>query len=296
MEFSMGQLDALRITVLAEDSVPYESSLSGQHGISYLVEAFKNEHKVNILVDVGQNPHGLLHNMELLKVDPAIIDMVVLTHCHYDHTRGLSAVLSRIGKDNIPVVAHPSLFRLNFVTRPFLMHVGVMNEDMPAELEKSGGRLFLVSEPMELMEGLITSGEIERLTDFEEVGISLYTLANGRVEQDQMKDDLTLIANVAGKGLIIISGCSHAGIVNICSQAVKTTGIQQIEGIMGGFHLVSAEQDRISKTAAALEDLKPAWIAAGHCTGFEAEVALKNAFKERYRHLSSGNVYCIGNK
>jgi 7,8-dihydropterin-6-yl-methyl-4-(beta-D-ribofuranosyl)aminobenzene 5'-phosphate synthase len=289
----MGQLDALEITVLAEDSVPYESRLSGQHGISYLVEAFKNGHKVNVLVDVGQNPQGLLHNMEQLKVDPASIDMVVLTHCHYDHTKGLAAVLSRIGKDNVPVVAHPSLFRLNFVTRPYLMHVGVMNGDQPDEVVKNGGRLFLVSEPLELMEGLITSGEIERTTDFEEVGIPLYTLANGRIEADQMKDDLALIANVAGKGLVIVSGCSHAGIVNICRQAIKLTGVEKIEGILGGFHLVGSGPERISKTASALEDLRPAWIAAGHCTGFEAEVVLKNVLNDRFHHLSSGNVYTV---
>lgn len=293
MEINMGKLDELKVTVLAEDSVPYESGLSGQHGISYFIEAVKDQFKINVLVDVGQDPKALLNNMRILKVNPTSIDMVVLTHCHYDHTRGLAEVLAQMGKNNIPIVAHPLLFRLNFVTRPYLMHVGVMKEDMPAELEKNGGRLFLVSEPLELMEGLITSGEIERLTDFEEVGIALSTLENGRIEKDEMRDDFTLIANVAEKGLVIITGCSHAGIVNICKHSRKITGVEQIEGILGGFHLVQAKSERIARTVQALTELNPAWIAAGHCTGFDAEVALKNVFKDRYQHLSSGNTYHI---
>lgn len=295
MKFSMGQLDGVRITILAEDSVQYDSVLTGQHGISYFIEAYKDNHKVNILFDVAQFPEALLHNMKMLKIDPATIDIVALSHCHSDHTQGLATVLEAIGKNNIPVVAHPSLFRLNFVTRPYLAHFGIRNNDMPTHLEEQGGKLFLVSEPLELMEGIITSGEVERQTDFEELGLNLFTIINGSIEQDKMMDDLSLIANVEGKGLVIMSGCSHAGIVNICRHAISTTGIQQIQGILGGFHLISATEEHISQVIKALKKLDPAWISAGHCTGFVAETEFKNTFENNYRHLSTGDVFTIGN-
>lgn len=296
MLFSMGELDELNITVLAEDTAAYDSDLYGLFGISILVDATKGEISKRILVDVGPEPKGLLENMRKLKVDPSTIDYIMLTHSHFDHTHGISTIVSQIGRNDVPVIAHPSLFRLHFVTRPYLWHVGIGNADMPSEIEKSGGKLFLVSEPLEIMEGLITSGEIERNTDYEEPGVDLYTVNDGKIVKDIVMDETALIANVAGKGLVIISGCSHAGIVNIAKHAQKVSGVKKIDGIMGGLHLIHAEQDRIKKTVQAIEKLEPSWFAAGHCTGHNAENALRNSFGERYSHFYSGSRYRISKK
>jgi 7,8-dihydropterin-6-yl-methyl-4-(beta-D-ribofuranosyl)aminobenzene 5'-phosphate synthase len=281
-------LSSLKIIVCAEDSVAYESPYLGQHGISFLLTARRADIVRNVLVDVAQHAKALLENMEKMEIAPSCIDAVVLTHCHYDHTRGLATMLRAIGKNDLPVIAHPDIFRLNFITDPYLRHVGVMKGDRMADIEAAGGVLFLTRDPLELMPGLITTGEIPRATEFEEVGIALYTLHNGQLQSDPMKDDISLVARVKGKGLVIITGCSHAGIVNIVKQAITITGTDQVHGILGGFHLIDASVERIKKTARALKGFNPDWVYAGHCTGFRAQVELFQILKDRFSPLHTG--------
>jgi len=288
-----GELDSLKIAVLAEDSVLYESPCLGQHGVSFLLEGTKGENTRRILVDVGQNSQALFSNMRIMNICPAAIDAVVLTHCHYDHTQGIVDMLKEIGKSEVPVVAHSDIFRMHFVIQPYLRHVGVMQSDSREEIEKAGGRLFLTKDPLEIMPGIMTTGEVKRQTDFEEVGIELKTIENGRIKDDQMLDDTSVIANIKGKGLVIITGCSHAGIVNIVRHARELTGCDQIEGVVGGLHLVDAPDARIKRTAEELSKLNPKWICAGHCTGFKAQVELYLALGERFSPLHTGMKFEI---
>jgi 7,8-dihydropterin-6-yl-methyl-4-(beta-D-ribofuranosyl)aminobenzene 5'-phosphate synthase len=284
-------LKSMTITVTAEDSVEYESALLGQHGISFFIHAEAENGTRNIVVDVGQNTDALLHNMEQLGIAPESTDMIVLTHCHYDHTQGLSRFIRRVGKKDIPVVAHPGIFRVHFVTEPFLRHVGVMSGDAREKIEDAGGRLFLTRDPLRLMPGMYTSGEIERKTDFEDPGIALKTLDDGRIQDDLVMDDLSLIACVEKKGSVVITGCSHAGIVNIVRHAVKLSGKEKIAGIAGGFHLIEATEQKIRKTVEALAEFDIGWIAGGHCTGFRAQSALYGRFGERFIPLHSGQIF-----
>lgn len=283
-------LDKLTVTVLAEDSVPYESPLLGQHGVSYWLEAERRGSTKKILVDVGQNPEALLFNVGKLGIPLREADAVVLTHCHYDHTQGLTRILEAIGRKNVPVIAHPALFRLNFVTDPFFQHVGVMQGDRAEDLRAAGAELVLVSGPLQLMPGLSTTGEVPRVTDFEEVGIALSTLdENGRVVPDSMPDDLSLAARIEGKGLALVTGCSHAGIINILRH-VLTPG-EKLEAVIGGLHLVEAPDERIEKTVEALAGYSPSLVAAGHCTGFRAQAALYRVLGKRFTPLGSGAVF-----
>jgi len=286
-------LSSLKITVLAEDSVQYESPLLGQHGISFLLEARMQDVCRRILVDVGQNPSALLHNMRLLGIQPSIIDALFLTHCHYDHTQGTVEVLKAIGKRGFPVVAHPDTFRPHYVKDPYLRHVGVMPEDSRPKIEEAGGLLFQTTDPFPFLSGLITTGEVRRQTDFEEVGIALFTLADGHMVQDTMKDDISLVAQVRDKGLVIVTGCSHAGIVNIVKHSVELTGEHRIAAILGGFHLLAASEERIGKTVAALSQFDIELISAGHCTGFKAQSALYQTFKDRFKPLQTGMIFEI---
>ncbi len=283
-------LDKLTVTVLAEDSVPYESPLLGQHGVSYWLEAERRGSTKKILVDVGQNPEALLFNVGKLGIPLGDTDAVVLTHCHYDHTQGLTRILQAIGKKDVPVIAHPALFRLNFITDPFFQHVGVMKGDKPEDLQAAGAELVLVSSPLQLMPGLSTTGEVPRVTDFEEVGIALSTMdENGQVVPDSMPDDLSLAARIEGKGLVIVTGCSHAGIINILRHTA-TPG-ERIVGVIGGLHLVEASEERIEKTVSALAGFSPSLVAAGHCTGFRAQAALYAKFGKKFATMGSGTVF-----
>lgn len=281
-------LDSMSLTVLAEDSVLYESPYWGQHGVSFLIEACRNNIKKNVLVDVGQNHDALLHNMGLLNTSPDIIDAIVITHCHYDHTLGIVDMLKAIGKKDLPVIAHPDLFRLNFIDKPYLRHVGVMQVDSPEKIEANGGILFLTDRPLQIMPGLITTGEVKRETDFEEVGIALKTIINDVIVVDDMMDDISLIASFKEREIAIVTGCSHAGIVNIVKQSIETSGLEKIKAIIGGLHLVEAPMDRIKKTVTALSEFDISLISAGHCTGFNAQVELYNLFKEKFLPLQTG--------
>ena len=284
------RLKRLKITVIAEDSVGYDTPYLGQHGISFLLTAERDGVVKNILVDVAQDPAALIENINRMQIAISCIDAVVLTHCHYDHTRGIAKILREIGGKDIPVIAHPDIFRTHFISDPYLRSIGIMDGDRREDIESSGGILYLARNALEIMPGLISTGEVERITDFEEVGMSLFTIENGQVKGDLMKDDISVVANVRGKGLVIVTGCSHAGIVNIIQQSIKLTGTKKIHGIIGGFHLIEASEERIQKTALALKKFNPDWVYAGHCTGFRAQVELYNIFKERFSPLHTGMI------
>ncbi|HHY47279.1 MAG TPA: MBL fold metallo-hydrolase [Firmicutes bacterium] len=287
------QLDYLRILVLTENTVGHGRRLLAQHGISFLVEARTGETSKRIVVDVGQNYAALRHNMDLLGINPRDIDMVVLTHCHYDHTTGVAALLTDIGKDDLPVIAHPDSFRLNFVTDPYLRHSGVAQGNQAPDITSNGGRLYLTRDPLQLMPGLSTTGEVPRVTDFEEVGLNLYTIRNGRTVRDDMIDDISLVANVKDHGIVVITGCSHAGIVNIIRQAMTMYPGEKLDGVVGGFHLLEAPEDRIKRTVEEINKQNPRWISAGHCTGFRAQMALYAGLADRFVPLSCGKEFII---
>ncbi len=292
----MEYLDKIIITVIAEDSVLYESPYWGQHGISFYLEAFKDKIKSNILVDVAQNSQALLYNMKLLSIDPCSIDAIVLTHCHYDHTQGVVEILRAIGKKDLPIIAHPDIFRLNFITSPYLRHVGIMSGDSKKMIEENGGTLYLTDESFTIMPGLITTGEVFRQTNFEEVGIPLKTISNeNKIVEDIMKDDISVVASLKDQGMIVITGCSHAGIVNILKHSSKLLGLKKFRAILGGFHLIEASRDRIDKTVEALSLLDIDFISAGHCTGFEAQVALYEKFKNKFLPLHTGLKFIYEN-
>ncbi len=284
------RLKRLKITVIAEDSVGYDTPYLGQHGISFLLTAEREGVVRNILVDVAQDSAALIENINRMQIAISCIDAVVLTHCHYDHTRGVAKILREIGGKDIPVIAHPDIFRTNFISDPYLKSIGIMDGDRREDIESSGGILYLARNALEIMPALISTGEVERITDFEKVGMSLFTIENGQVKGDLMQDDISVVANVRGKGLVIVTGCSHAGIVNIIKQSIKLTGTKKIHGIIGGFHLIEASEERIQKTALALKKFNPDWVYAGHCTGFKAQVELYNIFKEQFSPLHTGMI------
>jgi 7,8-dihydropterin-6-yl-methyl-4-(beta-D-ribofuranosyl)aminobenzene 5'-phosphate synthase len=163
-----------------------------------------------------------------------------------------------------------------------------MPGDSKTEIEKSGGYLCLSREPFIVMPGITTTGEVKRQTDFEKAPMGLKTIKNDTVVDDLMPDDISIVASIRGKGLVIITGCSHAGIINITRQAMDITDCHKIEGIIGGLHLIEATDKVIIKTVDELSKLKVAWISAGHCTGFKAQFELNTNFGVGFSPLHTG--------
>ncbi|MBP1912724.1 MBL fold metallo-hydrolase [Thermococcus stetteri] len=174
----------MRIYVVVEDYSGYESPFLGQHGVSFLIE---KEGK-RILFDTGQSSEPLLHNMKLLGLDPRSSDYIFLSHCHYDHTGGLLDVLKAVGR-RIPVIAHPTIFRRHFVTKPYLREVGVPFRR--EEIEELAD-LYLTSDPIEIVEGVYSTGEIRNREEFEKTELEVYTLDNGKVVKDMLMDDMSI--------------------------------------------------------------------------------------------------------
>ena len=199
----------LKLTVLVEDSVSSSRlNLMAKHGLSILTET--NGKRFSLLMDTGPPPDVVLHNAEVIGVDLSKIGTVFLSHGHYDHTGGLVGILKQIDK-KVPVVAHPKVFDVKLKIEPNLKYIG--SPFKPAEAEASGGVILLARNPVAIMKGVTTSGEIERDTPYEKVK-GFWTIDRENLKEDTMPDDQALIFTIKEKGLVIVSGCGHAGIIN----------------------------------------------------------------------------------
>ncbi len=281
-------LDSLEILTLVEDSVPMKGPFIAEHGLSFLMTAKKGDRVVRGLLDVGKSPEVLTHNMKGLGVAPESIDFLVLSHCHYDHTGGVARFVASTGRKNFPVVAHPALFRPHFRADPVLSSIGVQTGDEREAIEAAGGKLFLSSGPFPLAPGLTTLGEIPRITDFEGPGNAFLTLESGKAVTDALPDDTGIAALVRGRGAVLVSGCSHSGIVNMLKRVSELYPGEPVEGVVGGLHLTGAPEEKMEKTLKGLREATPKWVAAGHCTGFPMMCRLADALGDAFHPLSVG--------
>jgi 7,8-dihydropterin-6-yl-methyl-4-(beta-D-ribofuranosyl)aminobenzene 5'-phosphate synthase len=282
------RVNRLRITVLTEDYAGYDSPLFGSHGISLLLEIYGSDYQKNILFDVAQSSEAILYNMRILGISPRCVDLIFLSHCHFDHTGGLLGMVKAIEKTDLPIVGHPTLFRPHYVLEPNIRHIGVPRESHPEELGKQA-QLVLLGSSFSLMPGVISTGEVKREVPFEKTPtVKTFTEEHGTLVRDDIQDDLSLAIKIAKMGLVVVTGCSHAGIVNIVQQAIRLTGERKIRAVIGGLHLIDADEDRIHKTAEALTDLGVETLYVGHCTGLKGEAILLQQFKDRLCKLHSG--------
>ena len=136
------------------------------------------------------------------------------------------------------------------------------------------------------------TGEVERSTDFEEAGgVSCFTIdAEGNLVSDRLKDDYSVVINLKDKGIVIITGCGHAGPINIIKHSIKISGVDKLDAIIGGFHLLQAGEERINLTIEELRKFKPRWIAPMHCTGVIPTAKMALTFKDEFREIHAGDT------
>jgi 7,8-dihydropterin-6-yl-methyl-4-(beta-D-ribofuranosyl)aminobenzene 5'-phosphate synthase len=263
-----------------------------EHGFAALVEVSEDGEKGSVLLDTGSTSDGLLHNLDVLGIDARGIEAIVLSHGHVDHVMGLPALLGRLGGRRLPLVFHPDA-RLE---RRLVLADGVAVDLSPPiveELPSEGVEAVEEAGPSALADGMVlVSGEVARATSFEH-GLSNHEAKRGgRWEPDPLvRDDQSLIVNLRGKGLVIVTGCGHAGIVNIVRHAQALTGIQEVYALVGGFHLSGpASATVVPPTVAALHDLRPRYLMPAHCTGWAATHAIAQAMPEAFIASAVGTV------
>jgi 7,8-dihydropterin-6-yl-methyl-4-(beta-D-ribofuranosyl)aminobenzene 5'-phosphate synthase len=167
----------------------------------------------------------------------------------------------------------------------------MVEENSRENIEKNGGELILTKQPFPLTNGLISTGEIEQKVDFEEeITLETYTTDHdGKMHKDKVVDDMSLIMRLP-EGIVVISGCSHAGIVSIVKRAKEITGDSRVKAVIGGFHLFDADKKKVDKTLKELETMKVDRMYAGHCTGFKAECEILKRWEDRFEKLHSGKI------
>jgi 7,8-dihydropterin-6-yl-methyl-4-(beta-D-ribofuranosyl)aminobenzene 5'-phosphate synthase len=264
-----------------------------EHGFSSQVNVTKDGREHRILFDAGLTPTGVIENMRRLEVSPKDIEAIVLSHGHFDHTTGLDGIAAALGKTNLPVMIHPEFWSRRRVAIPGRDPFELPSTSKSA-LRGAGFEVIEERQPSFLLDGsLLITGEVDRTTEFEK-GFPIHqAFRDGDWQPDPLiLDDQALIAHVRDKGLVVLTGCGHAGIVNIVRYAQKLTGVDAVYAVIGGFHLNGPFfEPIIPATCAALQQLAPQVIVPAHCTGWKAQVALAAAFPDAFIQNTVGTRY-----
>ena len=247
--------------------------LIAEHGLSYLI-AWEADRSHQILLDFGLSAAGVRQNLETLGLDLSGVEAVVLSHGHFDHYGGLAA-LAPLLPSGIPLYAGVDVFRHRY------LKLGEQLADGGQLRKDSLGALAprLVRQPQEILPGALLSGEIPRLTEFEKGAPNLLVEEDGEIQQDNFVGEQALGFRT-GEGLVVISACAHAGIVNTVRHFQELTGEKRIRGVIGGFHLSGAPEGKIRATVAALAELDAKRLVPMHCTGVVAQRELAERMPE----------------
>lgn len=270
------------------------AGMVAEHGFSALVTVRRGDRSTTLLFDTGLSPDAMVTNADRLGLDLGGVQAVVLSHGHFDHAGGLAGLAGRRGVRSLPMVVHPLAW-----TRRRLAVPGREPEELPTlsprALAGEGFELIERREPSLLLDGsVLITGEVDRTTEYER-GMPPPHQAwtgSGWVHDPLVADDQALVVHVRDRGLVVLTGCGHAGAVNIVRHARRLTGVDRLHALVGGLHLGGpAFEPVIPPTVAALTDLAPSLLVPGHCTGWRAQHALAAALPDAWVQSSSGTTY-----
>jgi 7,8-dihydropterin-6-yl-methyl-4-(beta-D-ribofuranosyl)aminobenzene 5'-phosphate synthase len=279
---------------LPPDALTRES-LVAEHGFAALVTATSGNTSESLLFDAGLSKNGLIHNMDVLEIRPKELHAIVLSHGHADHTQGLMGMLERVGSRKMPLLLHPDAFLERKLRFPDGHEINLPPPDRRL-LSQDGIELIEERGPSYLLSGLVlVTGQIHRATPFEQGFPIHYARIADQWQQDpSIHDDQAVVLHVKNKGLVILTGCGHAGAINTIRYAQELTGVQKVYAVIGGLHLTGALFERIiPPTIAALKELNPALIVPAHCTGWKATHAIARELPEVFAPNSVGTCFML---
>lgn len=263
------------------------------HGLSLLITGTKDGVSHSVLFDTGPEAHAWARNARRLGVAGekiAGVEAVVLSHWHRDHSGGMEKALEMIGEARkavgselppVQVDLHPARPMFRGMQPPNFPVVSLEPDPTFEEISAAGGEVHKSDETHTVAgDYFLVSGEIPRVTPYEmglRFGKRVDDLSEGWKTDEQMADERFLMCNVKGKGLVLFTGCSHAGVVNAARHGVELASGTPLYAVMGGFHLADAGPEMISSTVADLQVLEPKALLAGHCTGWRAKFEIERA-------------------
>jgi len=274
------------------DSI-YNMALHSEHGLACHIETVVNGQPHSFLFDYGVDFQGVSRNMELLNIDTKILEALGLSHGHFDHSGALVAIL-KSQKDKfpkgIPLYVGEEAFSERFLKIPIgLYSINVLKKE---DIEVLGFvKVVEVKDPSPIVPGAYLTGRIERVTEYEKGAPYLLVKRGDKLERDQFLGEQALFFIVKGKGLVVLAGCAHPGIVNTVRHVQKVTGIEKVHAVIGGFHLVASNAETVKKTVTDIKALAPDYIVPTHCTGFEAITVFQKEMPRQFVLNTAGTKY-----
>jgi len=272
-------------------------SIHAEHGLSFYAETVVDGRTSTCMFDYGLDAAGVMNNIALLGIDIGKASAFSLSHGHYDHFMGAVNILkqnqSRI-QAGTPFYVGEEAFARRYSLRPGTTEPADLGQLQRSDLEALGLKVIEVKSSTQIIPGAFFTGNFERLTSYEKGSPTTLIKRGEKPEQDDFRGEQALFFNVKGKGLVVISGCAHTGIVNAVRQAQKVSGTEKVHAIMGGFHLINAKPERIQSTVADIKAMKPDHIVPAHCTGFEAIVAFSKEMPDAFTLNTAGTRYNFG--
>lgn len=287
--FTFGRVDAPQF-----EAGHTATGMRAEHGFSALVTVRRGGRTTTLLFDTGLSPDAMVVNADRLGVALDDVQAVVLSHGHFDHAGGLAGLMGKRGVQSLPMVVHPQVW-----TKRRLAVPGTDAVELPTLSKRAleGGGLQVVErrEPSLLVDGsVLITGEVDRTTEYEHGMPPPHQAWTGAGwEHDPLVlDDQALVVNVRGKGLVVLTGCGHAGVINIVRHAMRLTGVDRLHALLGGLHLSGkAFEPVIPPTVDAITEYAPSLLVPGHCTGWRAQHVLAAALPDAWTPGSSGTSY-----